>query len=181
MDPLFLLLPALERAGARMSPLHQHLRPNDGSGTDLSILLRMPSLPRVARRICDDREGIEDGEENRLFRLNSDKVLAWLEDKVNATARALQVQADAAAVRARIAMRAFSTTSRKIEADEEGAGSGAGAGAGAGSAGQAKGSSPVAAAAEEVSVHRDQLEAGLSIVSEYLSDEWTLKLAIKMG
>ena len=191
MDPLFFLLPVLERNASRFSPLYQLIRGdssltplssppntttlvssttdnNSNIAMDYSILLQLPNIYELAIQICDDREGMDSGLENRFFRLNTDKVLIWLSQKISRTSQILQNKANIATAKARAAMNAFSTSSKLLETKEE-EHSSLSMDTSTGQTSIAKG------------IEREQLAIALSLVGEYITDEWIVKVSDHMG
>lgn len=84
LDPKFLLLPVLERHGAqRYSPLEQILAAETGGAYMPLRACRRLEL----HRICDVNDQL--GDDMLLYRLNTEKTLIWLAQKVERTKKAL--------------------------------------------------------------------------------------------
>lgn len=184
-DPVFLLLAPLERNGGRMSPLYQYLGSEggaDGAGTDLRVLLQLgDSLHTKLAAVCDVEDGILEGPEHRMYRLNESKLLSWLTHRVRRCALLLQRQEDMAIARARVtAASTFSATSTVAAASSSssgGAGSAAAAPASAASLWQVPDDEAVAAA----TLPNAMLESAVSIVGENLPDKWAIEVARAVG
>lgn len=177
VDPVFLLLPALERNATRFSDLHQHAHTDD-AGTDLSAVLGIRGVYDGIDCVCDSMEGMTDGKENRLYRLNREKTISWLQSKTSRLATMLQNRSDAAIAKARSTFASFSTTSTAV-APSGAASSSSSASASDGDAGTAGGAG--AAPEPVVKVEAAQYETALSLLSEYVSDPWIQEVAVKMG
>ena len=88
IDPLFLLLPHFRRVRGSSGGEHKgYFRPLSElvSGTDCEAALEatalsLPSIAKRIRAICDCKDGYDEP----MVRLSDDKLLEWLQRKVNA-------------------------------------------------------------------------------------------------
>jgi hypothetical protein len=124
-------------------------------------------LDKTAAKVCDVREGFTTGEDNSLLRLNKDKTLSVLSDKVLKLARALQERAEASNARSRSALGSFSTVSKAIilpvnESNTETSSS----------------SSSSSLLPPPLNVH---MESALSLLAEYITDTWVIQLSTALN
>lgn len=86
IDPRFLLLPFLEKASSNFSPISQIL---DSAGSTLASFKDNMKNWKLDE-ICDINDKF--GEDMILYRLNFDKIMVWLKDKINRAAIVLSSQ-----------------------------------------------------------------------------------------
>ncbi|EDL36088.1 ribonuclease H2 subunit B [Mus musculus] len=86
MDPLFLLLHYLLKAGkeGKYQPLDQVVV--DDTFPDCTLLLRFPELEKSLRHVTEEKEV----NSKKYYKYSSEKTLKWLEKKVNQTVVALK-------------------------------------------------------------------------------------------
>jgi hypothetical protein len=187
VDPLFFLLPVLEKAGTRFSPLDQHLSTAGGSsGTDLGFITRLAGVHAALAAICDVNDSFGSANEELLFRLNHGKVTGWLAAKARRIACVFQQQAAAASARAQMQLGSFAVASVSIAA-AGGAGSSApgassvpaaspraDAAPASSSAGDASpsGAASAPAGTGEEALQHEHLATALQVLGEYVADTW---------
>jgi len=123
-------------------------------------------LYKMAAKVCDVREGFTTGEDNTLLRLNKEKTLSVLSDKVLKLARALQERAEASNARSRSALGSFSTVSKAIilpvnESNTE-----------------TSSSSSSSLLPPPLNVH---MESALSLLAEYITDTWVIQISTALN
>ncbi|XP_008768987.1 ribonuclease H2 subunit B isoform X8 [Rattus norvegicus] len=86
MDPLFLLLHYLIKAGkeGKYQPLDQVVV--DDKFPDCTLLLRFPELEKSLRHVTEEKEV----NSKKYYKYSTEKTLKWLEKKVNQTVAALK-------------------------------------------------------------------------------------------
>ena len=135
----------------------------------MSPLWEVKGLYKMAAKVCDVREGFTTGEDNTLLRLNKEKTLSVLSDKVLKLARALQERAEASNARSRSALGSFSTVSKAIilpvnESNTETSSSSS--------------SSSSSLLPPPLNVH---MESALSLLAEYITDTWVIQISTALN
>lgn len=148
---------------------------------DYTILLKLPNIYELATNICDDREGIDNGSDNRLYRLNKEKVLVWLSQKIHCTSQILQTKANSATEKARAAMNSFSSSSKLLETKENDVTIIDTDGSRSSNSNNSSNSSTGGSVVSPKVIEQEQLVVALSLVGEYITDEWIIKVSDHMG
>ena len=187
VDPAFLLLPLLGSNGRRFSPKAQLL-------SSAAVVLRgLDGVDAALQALCDStrvgspvRDGDDGDAGDVAYRLNPDKVAAFLKAKALRLGGVLQAQADGEEARLRSTMGMFSSKSESVAGEQQPAGAPASTPAPAagadGGEGTASGSSPASSGAiSSAGVRAAHVATAVGILSEYLADDWTEAVAAACG
>jgi hypothetical protein len=178
VDPLFFLLPLLARNGGRFSPMSQYLAPSGPHDAALPVLQGVRGLHASMAAACDVNASLGPGEEERLYRLNRPRAVRHLAARAARLGRVLQRHGDSQQARLRAAMGTFVAASTVLAGGGGGGGSGSSSSS---SSGGGDGGTSAAAAATAAPVPAEYLTGALSIMTEYLADEWTEEVAAACG
>jgi len=157
IDPRFLVLPYLEKAGARFSPLDQIVTVAD-SCARLSL---EKAVAWGLHELCDINDKF--GDDMILYRHNEAKALEWLRSKATRTARVLAAQR----IKKERASNSLFVGSFNVAAQS------AQSGAIAAAAAEAADSQPLVSDSD---VGREETRVALQIVCDYLNDATATKL-----
>jgi len=159
MDARFLLLPYLEKAGTKFSPLDQIVTIASGCQR---IPLAKAHTSWHLDAMCDVKD-LGDGPEMIFYRYNEQKCLDWLKKKVEATAIVLAQQRRLRLAREQaLCVSGFDAGTTMQVVDQE-----------------SSESQPAAAAA--VNVSKEETRVAVQIIMDYLSDSMTAKFLDVMG
>jgi len=158
MDARFLLLPFLERAGAKFSPLDQIVSIAPGCQR---IPLAKAHISWQLDAMCDVKD-LGDGPDMVFYRYNEQKCVDWLKKKVEATSIVLAQQRRQRLAREQaLCVSGFDAGTSMQVAEEAPTGN--------------------QAAAAAVSVTAEETRVAVQIIMDYLSDAMTAKFLSAMG